>query len=86
MVRQWQQLFFDKRYSFTAMQSPDFIAVAKAYGIQGKKIDKRYQLKKSLQNMLRVDGPYLLEIEVEQEGNVFPMIAPGASVSDIQLS
>ncbi len=86
MVRQWQQLFFEKRYSFTAMQSPDFIAVAKAYGIQGRKIDKRYQLKKSLQNMLRVDGPYLLEIEVEHEGNVFPMIAPGASVSEVRLS
>lgn len=86
MVRQWQQLFFDKRYSFTAMQSPDFVAVGKAYGIKGTKINKRSQLDKAFKKMVNHTGPYLLEIDVEQEGNVFPMIAPGTCISDIRLS
>jgi len=86
MVRQWQQLFFDKRYSFTTMHNPDFIAIAQAYGIQGKKVAERAMLKQELSTMLSHRGAYLLEIDVEQEGNVFPMIAPGASVSDVRLS
>lgn len=86
MVRQWQQIFFEKRYSFTTMHNPDFVAVGKAYGIRSKKISKRMQLKKTLEEMLAFNGPYLLEIDVEKEGNVFPMIAPGESVSEIRLS
>ena len=86
MVRQWQQLFFEKRYSFTPMQNPDFVAVGKAYGIKSKKIYKRTQLIKALKEMLNFNGSYLLEIDVEREGNVFPMIAPGSSVSQIRLS
>ena len=86
MVRQWQQIFFEKRYSFTTMHNPDFGAVSHAYGIAAKKVSERDLLEQELTHMLDHQGPYLLEIDVEKEGNVFPMIAPGASVSDIRLS
>ncbi len=86
MVRQWQQMFFEKRYSFTKMQSPDLVAVAMAYGMQANKVVDRGKLRDALTKMLCSPGSYLLEIGVENEGNVFPMIAPGASVSDIRLS
>lgn len=85
MVRQWQELFFDKRYSMTHMVSPDFIAVAKAYGIEGIKVKKRENLKSGIKNMLQSKGPFVLEISVEQEGNVFPMVENGASVADVRL-
>lgn len=86
MVRQWQEIFFDKRYSFTTMHNPNFVAVGKAYGIKSKKVIERSKLETTLKEMLDHKGPYLLEIAVEKEGNVFPMIAPGASVSEISLS
>jgi acetolactate synthase I/II/III large subunit len=86
MVRQWQQLFFDKRYASTEMISPDFVAVAKAYGINGQSVEKREALDKAIQTMLDHDGAYLLEVIVEQEDNVFPMIPSGAAVSEIRLS
>ncbi len=85
MVRQWQDLFFDKRYSFTPMQNPDFITIAKGYGIEAKKIEKRKNLKEAVKTMLNSDGPYLLELVVEPEDNVFPMIPSGESVSNIRL-
>lgn len=86
MVRQWQQMFFEKRYSFTEMISPDFIALAKAYSIESAKIEARSDLKEALLKMLDHDGPYLLEIMVVKEENVFPMMATGASVSEIRLN
>jgi len=85
MVRQWQQLFFEKRYSFTEIFSPDFVKVADAYGIPGQLVNKRENLENALQTMLDAKGPYLLEIMVEKEDNVFPMVPSGASVSDILL-
>ena len=85
MVRQWQQLFHDKRYSFVDIQSPDYVQVAKGYGIPGEKIEYRKDLKKSLQTMLEYDGSYLLEIMVAKEDNVFPMVPQGCSVSEIRL-
>lgn len=85
MVRQWQQLFFDKRYSMVEIQSPDFIAVAKAYGIPGTKVTSREQLAQGITSMLKSKTPYVLEICVEQEDNVFPMVASGASISDVRL-
>lgn len=85
MVRQWQQLFFEKRYSFTEMISPDFVALAKAYDIKGEKIEKRTDLKEALLTMLNHDESYLLEVIVAKEDNVFPMIPTGASVSEIRL-
>ncbi len=86
MVRQWQQLFFEKRYSFTDMKSPDFVAVAKAYDIDGSRVDTREQLNKGLDDMMKSEGPYLLEINVEKEQNVFPMVPTGAGVDEIRLS
>lgn len=85
MVRQWQQLFFDKRYASTEMTNPDFIAIAKAYFIDAKKVTKRGELADAVEEMMTTDGPYFLEVCVEKEDNVFPMIPSGASVSEIRL-
>ncbi|WP_313386873.1 biosynthetic-type acetolactate synthase large subunit [Chishuiella sp.] len=85
MVRQWQELFNDKRYSFVDITSPDFVALAKAYHIDGQKIDARSELKSALKQMLEHDGSYLLEVVVGKENNVFPMVQQGTSVSEIRL-
>lgn len=85
MVRQWQQLFFEKRYSFTEIENPDFVMVAQAYKIPGRKVASQKDLKEAIAEMLAAKTAYLLEIVVEQEENVFPMIPTGASVSDILL-
>ena len=85
MVRQWQHLFFEKRYASTEMDNPDFVAISKAFKIPAKKIVKREDLKNALTEMLDAKGPYLLEIKVEKQENVFPMIAPGAGVGEIRL-
>ena len=85
MVRQWQQLFFEKRYASTEMTNPNFVAIAKGYGIESAHIEKREDLTAGLETMLEHNGPYVLEIKVEQEENVFPMIPPGASVSEVIL-
>ncbi len=85
MVRQWQQLFNDKRYSFVDIASPDFVQVAKGYNIPGDKVIKREELKKALKKMLEHKGPYLLEVMVGKEDNVFPMVPQGCSVSEIRL-
>jgi acetolactate synthase I/II/III large subunit len=86
MVRQWQELFNEKRYSFVDIQSPDFVEVAKAYRIAGEKVADRKNLKQSLKNMLSHPDAYLLEIMVGKENNVFPMVPQGCSVSEIRLS
>ena len=86
MVRQWQQLFFEKRYSFTDIVNPDFCAIARGYSIESVKINERSQLDGALDDLLNSKAAYLLEIVVEQEENVFPMVATGASVSEIRLS
>ena len=85
MVRQWQQLFFEKRYSFTELQNPDFITIAKGFGIDGHKVEVRDNLESGINKMIEHDGPYLLEVVIEKEDNVFPMVPTGASVSDIML-
>jgi len=85
MVRQWQELFNEKRYSFVNMQSPDFVKLAEAYGIRGKSISERETLPQTLQEMLDHKGPYLLEVMVKQENNVFPMVPQGCSVAEIRL-
>ena len=85
MVRQWQELFMDKRYSFTNIKSPDFVKVAAAYNIEGKKVSERNDLKNSLKTMLDYNGAYLLEVMVGKENNVFPMVPQGCSVSEIRL-
>jgi len=85
MVRQWQELFFDRRYASTEMTNPDFVAIAKGYSIPAEKVTKREDLKEAVEKMINTDGPYFLEVCVEKEGKVFPMIPTGASVSDVRL-
>ena len=85
MVRQWQQLFHDKRYSFVDIASPDYIAVAKAYKIEGQKVIHRTDLNGALETMLNHKGSFLLEVMVGKENNVFPMVPQGCSVSEIRL-
>jgi acetolactate synthase-1/2/3 large subunit len=86
MVRQWQELFNERRYSFTDIQSPDFVALAKSYHIEGQKVSERNKLKNALKEMLDHNGPYLLEVAVGKELNVFPMVPQGCSVAEIRLS
>jgi acetolactate synthase-1/2/3 large subunit len=86
MVRQWQQMFFDKRYSFTELDNPDFIKLSEAYGIKAQKVTDRADLQEAIEDMLIHDGPYFLEVVVEKEDNVFPMIATGCSVEEVRLS
>lgn len=86
MVRQWQQLFFDRRYASTEMINPDFIKLAEAYSIPAKKITKREDLQGAIDEMIACETSYFLEVMVEKEDNVFPMVPTGASVSDVRLS
>ena len=85
MVRQWQQLFFDKRYASTEMVNPDFVKIAEGYFIDAKRVKERKEMTAAVVEMMKSDRPYLLEVCVEKENNVFPMIPSGASVSDIRL-
>ena len=85
MVRQWQQLFFDRRYASTELVNPDFVTIAKGYHIEAKRVTKRSELKDAIKEMIASKDAYFLEVCVEKEDNVFPMIPSGASVSDIRL-
>ena len=85
MVRQWQQLFFEGRYSFTEMCNPDFVKLSEAYGVKAKKVIDREELPETLKELLQHEGPYFLEVKVEKEENVFPMIPTGAAVCDMVL-
>ena len=85
MVRQWQEMFFEERYSFTEMVNPDFIAIAKAYRIDGTEVHKREDLDAAIADMLKDDKPYLLVVNVEKKGMVFPMVPAGACVTNILL-
>ena len=85
MVRQWQELFFERRYASTVMVNPDFVKIAEGYHIEAKRVSERSELQSTINEMIASDKPYFLEIKVEKEDNVFPMIPSGASVSDIRL-
>ncbi len=85
MVRQWQELFFERRYASTVMVNPDFVKIAEGYHIEAKRLSERKDLKATIQEMMASKEPYFLEVKVEKEDNVFPMIPTGASVSDIRL-
>jgi acetolactate synthase I/II/III large subunit len=85
MVRQWQDLFFEKRYAYTELTNPDFITIAKGFGIKGTILDKRENLDKAIDDLLKFDGPFLLEVKVEQESNIFPMVPAGGTVSEMRL-
>ena len=86
MVRQWQELFFEERYSATEMKNPDFIGIAAAYGIPGRKVARREDLDDAIREMLATEGSYLLEAQVEQKGMVYPMVPAGASITNILMS
>ena len=83
MVRQWQELFFDERYSETQMKNPDFTKIAEAYGIRSRKVSERNELDGAIAEMLQHEGAYLLEVDVETEGLVYPMVPAGKSVTEI---
>ena len=85
MVRQWQQMFFEKRYASTELVNPDFVTIAKGYYIDAVRVSERKNLKLAINKMIKSKKPYFLEVKVEKEDNVFPMIPTGASVSDIRL-
>ena len=85
MVRQWQQLFFDRRYASTEMTNPDFVTIAKGYHIPAQKVTERKDLAAAIEEMINAEGPYFLEVGVEKEANVFPMIPTGASLNEIRL-
>ena len=85
MVRQWQQLFFDKRYASTEMTNPNFVAIAEGYYLKARKVTKREELEDAVKEMIASKEAYFLEVCVEKEDNVFPMIPSGATVSDIRL-
>ncbi len=85
MVRQWQELFFDKRYSFTNMTGPNYVDLAKAYGIKAKKISKKINLRTAISEFVESKESYLLEIKVAKEGNIFPMVPTGVAVDKVRL-
>ncbi len=85
MVRQWQQLFFDNRYSSVELMNPDFVAITKGFGIAAEKVEERAHLNDALDRMLNSETSYLLEVVVEKEENVFPMVPSGASCAEIRL-
>ncbi|HSR31364.1 MAG TPA: thiamine pyrophosphate-dependent enzyme, partial [Anaerolineae bacterium] len=83
MVRQWQQLFFEGRYSGTPLLGPDFAKVAEAYGITGLTVREKGEVAPAIEKALAINGPVLIDFRVEQEENVYPMVAPGAAVADM---
>ena len=84
-VRQWQAMFFGRRYSFTPMLNPDYMKIAEAYGIPSQLVERREDLAEAIGRMLSTDGPFLLEVAVIEEGNVLPMTPPGGTVNEMLL-
>ena len=85
MVRQWQQLFFDRRYSSVELQNPDFLKIAEGFGVSGRRISTAEELEEGVREMLQHEGPFLLHVDVEKEENIFPMVPSGAAVDEIVL-
>jgi len=86
MVRQWQEMFFNRRYASTEMVNPDFVMLASAYDIAARKITSREELREAVEEMFSASGPFLLQAEVSRTANILPMIEPGASVSEVTLT
>jgi len=86
MVRQWQDMFYNKRYASTALINPDFLKIAEGFNIASKRVSERKDLEKTLAEMLAADVPYLLDVTISKEANVLPMVEPGSSVSDVRLT
>jgi acetolactate synthase-1/2/3 large subunit len=85
MVRQWQELFFESRYASTGLTNPDFTKISEGFGVPARKISDRSDLDQALTDLLATEGPSVLEVEVQQEGNIFPMVPAGGTVSEIRL-
>ncbi len=85
MVRQWQQMFFEKRYSFVDLKNPDFVAVSKGFYVDAQKVEEREHLSQAIDTLLQSEKPYLLEVVVRKEENVFPMVQAGAAVDEVRL-
>ncbi len=85
MVRQWQELFFESRYASTELVNPDFLKIAEGFGVPGKQVSDRNNLQQELKDLIAFDGPFLLEVKVGKEGNIFPMIPAGGTVSEMRL-
>lgn len=84
-MRQWQAMFFNRKYSFTPMLNPDYMKIASAYDIPSRRVMTREELAEAIEEMIAADGPYLLEACVIEEGNVLPMTPPGGSVNQMLL-
>ncbi len=85
MVRQWQELFFEERYSETVMKNPDFVKIGEAYGIKSRKVSDRADLDSAIAEMIAYKGSYLLDVDVETKGMVYPMVPAGAAITNILL-
>ena len=85
MVRQWQEMFYRKRYASTALVNPDFLKIAEGYKIPSKRVTERIDLEKTISEMLKAEGPFLLDVTISKEANVLPMVEPGSSVSEVRL-
>ncbi len=85
MVRQWQELFFDGRYASTELVNPDFLMISRGFGVPSGQISKREDLDRALDDLVAEEGPFMLEVKVEKEGNIFPMVPAGGTVSEIRL-
>jgi len=83
MVRQWQELFYDRRYSYTELPPVDFVGIAKAYGIDGARVDDPAEVRSALEAARDHDGPFVVDIRVEREENVFPMVPAGAAINEM---
>ncbi|HLV09400.1 MAG TPA: thiamine pyrophosphate-dependent enzyme, partial [Halanaerobiales bacterium] len=83
MVRQWQELFFNKKYASTILKNPDFAKLAEAFGIYGLVIDKKEDVKSSLRKAFKHDGPVVLDVRVDQNENVYPMVPAGAGINEM---
>ena len=83
MVRQWQELFYDRRYSFTELPPVDFVKIANAYGIEGMRVESPDEVKSALQASLDCKGPFVMDFRIEREGNVFPMVPAGAAINEM---
>jgi acetolactate synthase-1/2/3 large subunit len=83
MVRQWQELFFERRYSYTELPPVDFVKIANAYGIEGERVEAVDEVRPALTNAITHDGPYILDFRIEREENVFPMVPAGAAINEM---
>jgi acetolactate synthase-1/2/3 large subunit len=83
MVRQWQELFYDRRYSFTELPPVEFVRIANAYGIEGVKVNCPEDVMPALEASLDCDGPFVMDFRIEREENVFPMVPAGAAINEM---